>query len=392
MATPAETAALLAGALLVLLALVSVRATARFAAQAPGVPAAWRPRCTVIVPCRGEHQGFADNVRALAAQDYPDHELRFVVDRADDPAAAALRALQAEVPRIQVLLAEPEGAGKGGASGKIVAMLTGAARADPASEVLVFADADARPPPGWLASLVGPLEDPAIGATTGFPWYVAATRPTLATALRDAWVANVLDGMAWARYRSLWGGSMAVRRADFARSPVRQEWGKAIADDAGLANAVKALGLRLAFAPGAMVLTAEDAGARDVGTWMMREYALTRFAKPAGFRALLLLHLVHVTAQAAGVALLLLRPSPLLALAGGLLVAPSLLEVLRAVVRARLPLMALPAARGRPLAERAMQRAWAAFLPWAIVVALLRAARLKELRWRGRTYRLGEAR
>jgi cellulose synthase/poly-beta-1,6-N-acetylglucosamine synthase-like glycosyltransferase len=43
---------------------------------------------------------------------------------------------------------------------------------DRASEVLVFVDSDARPAGDWLKSLVAPLQDETLGATTGYRWFV----------------------------------------------------------------------------------------------------------------------------------------------------------------------------------------------------------------------------
>ena len=170
--------------------------------RAPPSSAGLKPATPHRPPCKGEHPGFAANARALVAQDYPGYEVLFVVDDADDPCARALAGLAGHEVRFRVLRTDPAFAGEA-ASGKIAAMRTALAQADARSEVLVFADADARPPPGWLACLVAPLADPRVGGTTGYRWYHAEGRATPWTALRDGWNAVGLDALTTVSYTHL---------------------------------------------------------------------------------------------------------------------------------------------------------------------------------------------
>lgn len=379
-----EAVALAAGALLAFSSLLRLARVARWA-KAPLEPAgSHRPRATVIVPARGEHVGFADNVRSLAAQEGL-HELLYVVDGLDDPAAKALLGLQRDLPRLRIIRVDPAEASAGWATGKIAAQVTGTKVADPASEVLVFADADMRAPQGWLACMVAPLGDARVGAVTGFQAYWAAQRATVWTGLRDAMVSVALERQMGPR-RFLWGGSMAVRRVDFDRSSVLQEWKRHIADDTGLTKAVSALGLRIAFAPGALTAAREDWSRAEVLAWFVKEYALVRSVTPGAYKVLALLPVAMLGPLLAGVAFLAAGPTALLRVAGALLVLPTLLGLARAGLRWRLVRRALPDAVAVSRRERALQTLGTFLLPWLMPWLLWRASRLPAIQWRGRAY------
>ncbi len=50
----------------------------------------YTPFTTVFVPCRGVDDGLKENILSLFAQDYPEFEIIFVSDSADDPAFAVI--------------------------------------------------------------------------------------------------------------------------------------------------------------------------------------------------------------------------------------------------------------------------------------------------------------
>lgn len=392
MAAPLEVAAVAVGAGALLLSLAGTLHAARWAAAPVGPATGWRPRASVIVPVKGEHPGLAANARAIAAQDYPAFEVLLVVDAKDDACVRPLEQAVAGEPRARVVLTDPAIAAQGWATGKIAAQLTGVALADPASEVLVFADADARPPPRWLASLVAPLEDPQVGGVTGYRWYVPATRPTLGTAVRDAWNAVGLDALTLARFRFLWGGSMACRREDLERSDVRARWRTAVSEDVGLTRAIEALGLRIAFAPGALVASPEDWGRAEAQEWIVRQTALTRVAMPGLYAFAAAVYALSLALLAVGAGLALAWPSALLGWSGLAMLAPVASAAPRAWLRERMVLRALGPAAARPARERAVHLALGLAMPLIMLAAIARAHRVERIPWRGRTYALAPSR
>lgn len=384
----AEGLALAWGAGAALLALLQLR-TARRWSRAPVAPwGPWRPKATVIVPCRGEQRGFVENVAALLDQDYPDYEVLFVVDSREDPAWRALERLDLR-GRGRLVLTAPEVVGDDWATGKIVAILSGIAEARPGSEVLVLADADVRPSRQWLACLVAPLEDRTVGGATGFQAYHPETRARLGDLLRDAFVSHSMQAMFNDRVRFLWGGSTAIRRNDFERSSAREWWKRIVADDAGVTFAVRELGLGIAFAPGAIVGAAEDWRPGELLPWAARQMALAKAVATRFFWAGFAINLVTVGTAALGLGLALSQPSPLLGLAGLLMLAPTLASVPRALLRARLVRRAAPSAAARPAWEARVQALLAPLVPWLMLLGFLRAIRMRRFAWRGREYGLG---
>ena len=120
-------------------------------------PAEFTPRASVIVPCRGVDQGLRENFSAIFGQNYPEFEIVFVADHADDPALKIVEEARlvwenVRPPSTRVIIA-----GAAIDSGQKVHNLIAAVQAtDPASEVLVFVDTDARPHTDWLRALVAP--------------------------------------------------------------------------------------------------------------------------------------------------------------------------------------------------------------------------------------------
>src|SRR5260370_15918555 len=116
------------------------------------------PFVSVFVPCRGLDEGLQENIAAIFAQDYPNFEIIFVSDSADDPAlevvVEARRSFTNESgPTMKMMISGPAND-----SGQKVHNLRAAVgHADPNSEVYVFVDTDARPQDVWLRALVAPF-------------------------------------------------------------------------------------------------------------------------------------------------------------------------------------------------------------------------------------------
>src|SRR5262249_559536 len=125
----------------------------------------FQPFVSVIAPGRGLEHGLTDNLRALLTQDYPRYEVLFVFDAPDDPAIKIVDELGRGFPR----LARTVIAGSATDGGqKVHNLRVAVTEVDPAAEVLVFVDTDARPAQDWLKHLVAPLADETLGASTGY--------------------------------------------------------------------------------------------------------------------------------------------------------------------------------------------------------------------------------
>ncbi len=193
------------------LGLISLRGGVRFVHYLQKEVAKEYPEFTpfvaVFVPCRGIDDGLKENITALFAQDYPQFEIIFVSDRADDPALAVIEEARRSFekksgPTMRIVIAGPAA----DSGQKVHNLRVAVNEADQQTEIFVFVDTDARPHKLWLRSLVAPLQDDQIGATTGYRWFV----PPLggfASHLRSVWNAAIASALGADEKKNFcWGG------------------------------------------------------------------------------------------------------------------------------------------------------------------------------------------
>lgn len=237
------------------------------------------PPASIILPCKGLDQGFVENIRAVLQQDYPDLQLLFVVANADDPAHGAIEGLLAAdwngCHDVRLLVAGPAD----GRAQKLTNQLAAIAQVSDRSQVLIFIDSDCRPDPTFVRRLVAPLDNAAVGATTGYRWYHPPA-PTLGAMLRSTWNAGALPFLVDERTAHAWGGAMAVRREVFERAGIASLWDKAVSDDLTLTAAVKKLGLRLQFVPSCIAVSYEASTVAETLEFTNRQSLISRVYLP----------------------------------------------------------------------------------------------------------------
>ena len=138
------------------------------------------PKAGVVISLRGADAGLQNCLRGLLDQDYPDYNVEIVVDSERDPAwqiaqaairEAAVRKTRGERAKGRALVfRQPT------CSLKCSALIQAVGEFDESHAVIAFCDADVVPHCTWLRELVGPLLDPAVGATTGNRWYAGERR------------------------------------------------------------------------------------------------------------------------------------------------------------------------------------------------------------------------
>lgn len=220
----------------------------------------FKPRVAVLVACAGETPGFAQNIRSLLAQDYAGEvEFVFVTPSTEDPAYRALKELLRASGAKNRLLATglvPERA-----SGKIVDLLYAIERLPSGTEVLAFADADVRVPPGWLGGLVGALAEDGVGIATALMLYVPS-RPSLGAWMRMAWMGSGMpyfDMMA-----NITGQSCAIRKSDFENLGVAELWSRSFLEDLALTRRVRGWEKKVRFVYRSAPHALDESGAADM--------------------------------------------------------------------------------------------------------------------------------
>ena len=332
------------------------------------------PPVSLIVPVKGHDEGLGENLASLASLDYPDYELIIAARGPEDIPAGAAPA-QARVVF--------SGGQPAGAAEKLQNLLAAVRAARPQSAVLAFADSDGRVSRGWLRALVAPLADPAVGASSGYRVYLPDA-VNFWVALRSAWNGVIFGTFGPGKLAFAWGGAMAIRREVFTRLRIETLWATTASDDYALSNAVRAAGLGLRFAPGALVVSRDGARAGELLRWIQRQLVITRVYNPR----------LWALSFAATVAYCMAMVACVVAMAHGQWIAAAVLAFLLAAgmlkgsTREKLAAMVLP--ESQPwFARHGWIFTW--FVPlatWAWLYGHLASAFTNVIEWRGYRYRL----
>ena len=145
---------------LALLGVIKFRSDAR--KQSNSVPDdAHLPPVSVLKPVHGLEARLKENIESFFRQDYPNYEILFAADEADDPALAVVREVCARYPHIPTRV-----------------LVTGTPWPNPvvysfhclaeaaANEILVTTDSDVEVGPRYLREIVPPLLDRQVGMVT----------------------------------------------------------------------------------------------------------------------------------------------------------------------------------------------------------------------------------
>ena len=359
------------------LALLSLRGERRRAQYVeaclsqPQAPANW-PRATVIVPVKGPDEGLRENLLSLASLDYPNYELIVTARMAADiPPGVLPNGVKVVVGSEQ----EP------GASEKIQNLNAAVRMTRKTSTVLAFADSDGRVPRGWLRALVSPLAADGVGATTGYRWYLPQP-PDFWSLMRSVWNSPIASLLGPGDNPFAWGGAMAIRRDLFVEIGVPEFWNTWVSDDYALAEAVHAAGLRVVFAPGAIVATTDHTTSREFFRWARRQMQITRVYQPRLWQASFAAHVFYCGGMAAAIAAAILG-NRLAEWAILIQLSPGMLKATNRVVLAKAELPEWKTWFDR---HGWVHTWWMPLATWIWLIVQTASAFSSTIEWRGRRY------
>jgi ceramide glucosyltransferase len=217
------------------------------------LPSDFTPPLSVLKPMHGTYRDTYGNLASFCRQDYPEYELLFGVNSADDPAIAVIRRLVAEFPGLPIRSAIGTSPIKlrptySGSNDKVVKLcrLEQEARYD----LLVASDGDIRVEPNYLRRVAAAFRDSRVGVVTSL--YRGNTEPNLWSELEDlSLTTDFLAGVLVARKLGLkfaLGATMAARREALAAIGGFESLVNAAADDHELGRRAAAHGFALGFA------------------------------------------------------------------------------------------------------------------------------------------------
>lgn len=211
----------------------------------------------VLLCVRGHDPFLADTIRALSRQDYPNYRIIVVVDHHQDPGWKVVVDAKIELGlhdaqlELQELAIRHDHCGLKCSS--LIQALESLSSGD-ASRVIVTIDSDAVPGKDWLANLVSPLSDPAVGASTSNQWFEPRAW-SLGSSVRAVWHAGAI--VPTAMLSNPWAGSFAMRQSDLTKSGLVDAWRTSIIDDGPVREGLQQLGKRIEFVPQNIVINRE---------------------------------------------------------------------------------------------------------------------------------------
>jgi cellulose synthase/poly-beta-1,6-N-acetylglucosamine synthase-like glycosyltransferase len=350
----------------------------------------YAPVTALICPCKGNEPGLEENLAALTRFEYPAYEIYFSLATSLDPALKVIERLKAASQRpVHIVIAGPPED-----CGEKVHNLRRAVEALPDQfEVLVFTDSDVRLSHGWLGKLVAPLQNPRIGATTAYRWFIPSGRLAeggLASAFASAWNAAIVTLLGRPKGNFCWGGGTAIRRKTFDEVHVLEEWQGSVSDDFTMTNALERAGKPVAFCPECLAATIHPWTGSSLLEFTDRQILITRIYSPRRWALGAIAHVGYsLTLIYAGIVILLamVGGDPWMQLALIALVIP-LLATLKGALRTIAVIELLPDWKVQ-LNEWAW--AWMALAPavsflfaWNFIASLA----TRRIRWRGIRYEL----
>jgi len=270
--------------------------------KSPADPGGDTPKAAILLSLRGADPGLAAGIRRLLRQDYPNYELRIVIDSETDPAwdlvRAAVRETGATHVRVGTLKERPDQCSLHCAS-----LIQLARELDDSIELFALADGDVVAHPGWLRELLTPIIRGTADATTGHRWF-APEHGQFGSMVRYVW--NAASVVSLHLFGILWGGTFAARTSDLRRSGLLERWSRSLAVDSPIHECWRKLGLRVDFVPSLMMINREECSLRSSFTFVSRQLLWARLYLPGPFWAAVVAHAFAAAAILLGVFGLLL--------------------------------------------------------------------------------------
>lgn len=212
------------------------------------------PKTAVILCLRGADPFLHNCLRSLLQQNYPQYDLKLIIDGQEDPAlkiaSETINELGATNVQINILRAV-----RYNCSLKCSSLIQAVSDLDNAYPVIAFIDADTVVHPNWLRELVTPLLDDKVGLTTGNRWYVP-TGNYWGSLVRYS--GNVSTVVQMFLFQIPWGGTLAIKTEVLNRIKLLDKWGEVLTDDMLLHKLIKQQKLQIKFIPSLLMLNQEE--------------------------------------------------------------------------------------------------------------------------------------
>ncbi|MBD2138888.1 glycosyltransferase family 2 protein [Anabaena sp. FACHB-1237] len=228
--------------------------------KSPLLPDDQLPKTAVILCLRGADPFLPSCLRSLLQQNYPDYDLKIIIDSPQDPAfkitKETINELQAKNAQITTLTEI-----RHNCSLKCTALLQAVSNLDSEYKIIAFVDADTIIHPTWLRELVSPLMDDKIGVTTGNRWYLV-TNNYWGSLVRYA--GNVSSVIQMFLFQIPWGGTLAIKTEVLHQIELTKDWQEVFNDDFIIHKLIKKHKLKIKFVPSLLILNRDEINLNNI--------------------------------------------------------------------------------------------------------------------------------
>ncbi|MEA5576656.1 glycosyltransferase family 2 protein [Anabaena sp. UHCC 0451] len=212
------------------------------------------PKTAVILCLRGADPFLPNCVRSLLKQNYPEYDLKLIVDSPEDPAFKIAKEVITEMGATNCQISTLRTV-RHNCSLKCNSLVQAVSDLDDSYQVVALVDADTIVHTNWLRELVSPLTNEKVGLTTGNRWYVP-TGKYWGSLVRYA--GNVSTVVQMFLFQVPWGGSLAIKKQVLNQTELLEKWGEAFGDDMLLHKVIKKHKLQIKFVPSLLMLNREE--------------------------------------------------------------------------------------------------------------------------------------
>ncbi|MDP5337670.1 MAG: glycosyltransferase family 2 protein [Nodularia sp. (in: cyanobacteria)] len=212
------------------------------------------PKTAVILCLRGADPYLPNCVEALLNQNYPEYDLKLIVDSQEDPAWQIVNDIINEQGAINVQVS-PLRTIRHNCSLKCSSLLQAVSELDDSYQAIALVDGDTIVHTNWLRELVSPLADPKVGATTGNRWFVP-TGHYWGSLVR--YIGNVSTVVQMYLFQVPWGGTLAIKTDVLRQTGLLDKWRQAFGEDFMIHKILKKHGMRVKLVPSLIMLNREE--------------------------------------------------------------------------------------------------------------------------------------
>jgi cellulose synthase/poly-beta-1,6-N-acetylglucosamine synthase-like glycosyltransferase len=234
------------------------------------------PKTAVILCLRGADPFLPRCLRSLLNQNYPQYDLKLIVDSHEDPAwkIASETITEQEATNVQI---SPLRIVRNSCSLKCSSLIQAVRELDDSYKVVALVDADTIVHLNWLRELVSPLGDAKVGATTGNRWYVP-TGSYWGSLVR--YVGNVSTVVQMFIFQIPWGGTLAVKTEVLRQTELLDKWGQALGEDFMMHDILKKHGFQVKFVPSLLIVNREETDLFNLIDYLKRLILFSRLYHP----------------------------------------------------------------------------------------------------------------